>query len=228
MRAATMTRPPRPAKVDYEFRADLWALVARAQGGDTAAVGELYDATVDQVFRFVYYRVRRRREVAEDLTADTYARGFKRIDTLRRAGAASPAAWFITIAHNLVADHIKSADYQRTRLAADPHGTARITQNELRGRAAHGERPEDLAADPADCTVAHHDALALWTAVTQLDTDDQREVIRLRFLVGLNVAETAAVMGKTLGAVKTLQFRACCALRRQLADTSLDPAYAAA
>jgi RNA polymerase sigma factor (sigma-70 family) len=47
-------------------------------------------------------------------------------------------------------------------------------------------------------------------------TDDQREVIELRFFAGLSVAETAEAMGRQDGTVRGLQFRAIAALRRSL------------
>src|SRR5690349_15158781 len=76
----TEAEPPKyPARPDpSDAAAEVWALVERAQAGDAAAFGLIYDRYVDTVFRFVYFRVGNR-QLAEDLTSDTFLRALKRI-----------------------------------------------------------------------------------------------------------------------------------------------------
>src|ERR1700712_3231280 len=60
--------PKSPARPDpTDAAAEVWALVERAQAGDSEAFGLIYDRYVDTVFRFVYFRVGNR-QLAEDLT----------------------------------------------------------------------------------------------------------------------------------------------------------------
>src|SRR5262245_34992239 len=68
------TGTPPPARPDPgDAAAEVWALIERAQAGDGGAFGSLYDRYFDTVFRFVYFRVGNR-QLAEDLTADTFLR----------------------------------------------------------------------------------------------------------------------------------------------------------
>jgi RNA polymerase sigma-70 factor (ECF subfamily) len=180
----------------------LWALVAQIQGADGNVrdpLGELYRATYPTVFHYVRSKVRTY-QTAEDLTSDVYERAVKRIGGLRRQ-ASSPAAWLITIAHNRVADHYKS-------------GAARLTilMDEVHPRTAEG-RPEYVGAPDttANAVLADHDSIALRAAFGRL-TEEQREAMRLRYLVGLSIAETAELLGKPCPAVKSMTYRATRAL----------------
>ncbi len=172
-----------------------WALVERAQAGDAEAFGHLYDRYLDVVFRFVYYRVGNR-QLAEDLTADTFCRALRRIGSLQWQGS-DPSAWLVTIARNLVADHFKSGRYR-----------LEVTSGDV----LDGEK-EDKAPGPEQAAGDYLTNRALWAAVKQL-TEDQRNVIVCRFLRGLNVAETAEKLGSTIGAVKACQYRAVLNLAR--------------
>lgn len=164
----------------------VWELVHAAQQGDTAAFGALYDRYVDMVFRFVLYRVGDRL-LAEDLTSETFLRALRRITSVTYQGK-DVGAWFVTIARNLVLDHVKSSRYR-----------LEVTTSEF--------RDSDSSDDPEAEVVAGAVNAALLECVSQLG-EDQRECIGLRFLQGLSVAETAVIMGRNEGAVKALQHRA--------------------
>ncbi|WP_409328670.1 sigma-70 family RNA polymerase sigma factor [Trujillonella humicola] len=168
-------------------RVDVWALVARAQRGDAEAFGELYDHYVTMVYRYLYHRVGDR-ALAEDFTSETFVRALRRIDSLSFQGR-DVGAWLVTIARNIVRDHVKSSRYRLEVTTADMRDADRGT-----------EGPEDSVVS----RLTHEQVLA---CVRQLNSE-QQECISLRFLQGLSVAETAAVMGKKDGAVKALQHRA--------------------
>ncbi|MGY1770567.1 sigma-70 family RNA polymerase sigma factor [Blastococcus sp. SYSU D00813] len=168
-------------------RVDVWALVARAQRGDAEAFGELYDHYVTMVYRYLYHRVGDR-TLAEDFTSETFVRALRRIDSLSFQGR-DVGAWLVTIARNIVRDHVKSSRYRLEVTTADMRDADRGTDG-----------PEDSVVS----RLTHEQLLA---CVRQLNSE-QQECISLRFLQGLSVAETAAVMGKKDGAVKALQHRA--------------------
>src|SRR5580765_2318173 len=86
---------------------ETWRLVERAQQGDGEAFGQLYDRYFDTVYRFIYFRVNDR-TLAEDFTSETFLRALRRISTISYQGR-DIGAWFITIARNIVLDHVKSA-----------------------------------------------------------------------------------------------------------------------
>lgn len=191
--------PDRPDPSDAA--AEVWALIERAQAGDAEAFGLIYDRYVDTVFRFVYFRVGNR-QLAEDLTADTFLRALKRIGSFTWQGR-DLGAWLVTIARNLVADHFKSGRYRLEITMSDVLDADR----EDRG----------LEGSPEAAVVDHITNVELLAAVKQLNPE-QQECIVLRFLQGFSVAETAQAMGKNEGAIKALQYRAVRALARLLPD----------
>jgi RNA polymerase sigma-70 factor (ECF subfamily) len=181
--------------------AEVWALVERAQAGEADAFAQIYHRYLETVFRFVYFRVGNRQQ-AEDLTAETFVRALKRIGSVTWQGR-DLGAWLVTIARNLVADHFKSGRY---RLEV-PTGDVLDADREDRGPEG---RPELVVLNRIT-----NDALL--KAVGRLNPE-QQECIRLRFLQGLSVAETAQAMRKNEGAIKALQYRAVRALHRLLPE----------
>ncbi|CAM5686253.1 Sigma-70 family RNA polymerase sigma factor OS=Streptomyces alboniger OX=132473 GN=CP975_20030 PE=3 SV=1 [Streptomyces alboniger] len=173
-------------------------LVERAQAGESDAFGGLYDQYSDTVYRYIYYRVGGK-ATAEDLTSETFLRALRRIGTFTWQGR-DFGAWLVTIARNLVADHFKSS---RFRLE--------VTTGEML------DADEDRSAAQEDSVLESLSNAALLEAVRRLNPQ-QQECVTLRFLQGLSVAETARVMGKNEGAIKTLQYRAVRTLARLLPD----------
>ena len=188
---------PGSAPQDFER---ISALVELAQRGDAEAFGLLYERYVDVVYRYVYVRVGSA-HLAEDLTSETFLRALRRMDSFSWQGR-DIAAWFITIARNLITDNAKSA---RFRLE--------VTTADMLDADQHVDAPE------AEVLQRLRDT-RLIEAVKNLKPE-QAECVVLRFLQGLTLAETAKVLGKTEGAVKQLQLRAVRALHRELADVEI-------
>jgi RNA polymerase sigma-70 factor (ECF subfamily) len=164
-----------------------WDLVRATQAGDQEAFGQLYDRYHDMVFRYVLFRIGDR-QLAEDLTAETFLRALRRISSVSYQGR-DIGAWFVTIARNLVLDHVKSSRYRLEQ-----------TTSEIQDLSPATSGPEQQVLDGA----THEELLR---CVAKLNSD-QKECIALRFLQGLSVAETARLMGRNEGAVKALQHRA--------------------
>ncbi len=171
------------------------ALVTLAQDGDPEAFALLYERYVDVVYRYVYHRVGSH-HVAEDLTSETFVRALRRLDTFVWTGR-DIAAWFVTIARNLVVDHVKSSRYK-----------LEVTTGELLDGVGREPSPEQSVLERLRDE-------QLLSAVKRL-RPDQQECVALRFLQGLSLAETADVMGRSAGAVKQLQLRAIRSLHREL------------
>ena len=188
----TTTRRPDPE------HAETWDLVHAAQDGDTEAFARLYDRYVDVVFRYVLFRLGDR-ELAEDVTSETFLRALRRIGTVSYQGR-DVGAWFVTIARNLVLDHVKSSRFRLEVIAAD------VTED-----------GKQVQVGPEQQVMSNVTREALLACIDQLG-DDQRECIVLRFLQGLSVAETAKVMNRNDGAVKALQHRAVRRLAQLLPD----------
>ncbi|MGH3494434.1 MAG: sigma-70 family RNA polymerase sigma factor [Sciscionella sp.] len=176
-----------------------WELVEAAQAGDREAFGALYGRYVSGVSHFLGNRVRDR-GLVEDLTSETFTRALRRIDSVSDQGR-DPGAWLTTIARNLVFDHSKSSGYKLDTPTA-----------QIDDRDGHDRGPEQTAIDRDTAThLRHH--------VEQLSAD-QRQSIQHRFYEDLSVAETAAAMGRSEGAVKALQHRAINHLRAALTENT--------
>jgi RNA polymerase sigma-70 factor (ECF subfamily) len=197
--SGTADRSGGPVAGDGESEA-MVHLVRQAQEGSADAFGELYRIYCDTVFRYIYYRVSTR-ALAEDLTSETFVRALRRITTFSWQGR-DFGAWLVTIARNLVADHFKSSRHRME-----------VSTGEMLDS-------NEVEASPEESVLEHLSNEALLDAVHRLN-DQQRECVTLRFLQGLSVAETADIMGKNEGAIKTLQYRAVRTLARLLPAESL-------
>lgn len=178
-------------------------VVTRAQAGDSAAIAELWAEHRDVIFRFIYRRLGNPVH-AEDLAADVFVRLIKRADTFEWRGT-DIRAWLFVIARNLVADVFKSGRFRKEITAG---ASVDYAQSCLAGDPS----PEDTATDRItyDLVLRMMDQLG----------DEQREVLRLRFLCDLTIAEVAVAMGKEEGAIKALQYRAVRSMRRLFPDGS--------
>ena len=180
--------PPDPRPAPAEPPEDgPWALVRSAQAGDMSAFSELFDRYYDVVYRYVLFRMNDR-TLAEDITQETFLRALRRITSVTYQGR-DIGAWFVTIARNLIFDHVKSSRYRLESTTSDMIELSPST---------HG--PEQQVLDLATNE-------ELLRCVRKLNAD-QQECITLRFLQGLSVAETAKIMDRNEGAVKALQHRA--------------------
>ncbi|VXC21402.1 sigma-70 family RNA polymerase sigma factor [Nocardioides sp. AX2bis] len=171
---------------DEGERSRLIALVELARGGDAEAFGMLFDHYHPQVYRFLYHRTRSV-TLAEDLTSETFFRALRRMPDFRWQGK-DFGAWLMTIARNLTVDHFKSG---RVRMESTTEDMS---------------RHDDVTESTEDAVLAALTHEVLLDALQQL-SDEQRDCLVMRFLQGLSIAETAAVLGRSDGAVKQLQLR---------------------
>ncbi len=174
---------------------ELDALLTRAQQADSVALGQLYDRYVDKIYRYVYHRVGNA-ELAEDITGQVFTRMLEAIKA-GRPWQTSFSGWLYRIAHNLV------IDYYRRR--------SRASFVEIDEAAPTPSRE----GDPFQAVEMQINRARLRNALASL-TEEQAQVITLRFLEELSIAETAEIMGKTEGAIKALQYRAVLALKKVL------------
>lgn len=188
------TAPPDDASPEDER---VHALVELARTGDAQAFGQLYDLYVTSIYRFVYYRVGSR-QLAEDLTSDTFVRALGAVGRFTWQGK-DFGAWLTTIARNLVTDHHKSA---RARLE--------VTSDTMPERGLRAESSESEALSSLDDQT-------LYEAVASL-APEQRDCVVMRFMSGMSIAQTAAALGRSEGAVKQLQLRALRNLKSRLPD----------
>jgi RNA polymerase sigma-70 factor (ECF subfamily) len=149
-----------------------------------------YETYRDKIYTYLFFRVGFRREVAEDLTQDTFIRAFDAFVNFD-AEKGTFQAWIYRIAHNLLVNH-----YRDHKLTADID-------------AAHGlASKEDLAAAAGD----HLEAERIIATLDLLDSEE-RELLLLRHQQNLGNKELADVLHKSEGSVRTALSRATTHLR---------------
>lgn len=170
-------------------------LVDRAIEGDGEAFALLFRLTHASVYRYLYGRCGDA-TLAEDLAQDAYIRALRAIQRSFKGGSSDFLAWMIRIARNRFLDHVKSG--------------------RVRWEVVVDELPVTLATgNPEAEALASVEGADLRKALARL-TEEQQEIVLLRFFQGMPIAEVAGATGRTEGAVKALQFRALRALARVL------------
>ncbi len=178
---------------------DLTGLINRAQAGDVSAISELYARYAGVILRYLFLRVYEH-ELAQDLTQEVFIKVIKGIVKFEYRDEKSFLGWLYTISGNVL------HSYQRRRKFLS---TPLDTQEELIDvRSQHDVR--------VIC-----ERIALQQALQQL-TDDQQQVLTLRFFADMTNSEIASVLNRTEGAVKALQHRALQSLHKIMVRESDD------
>jgi RNA polymerase sigma-70 factor (ECF subfamily) len=170
------------------------ALVARAQAGDRDALEELYLLHFDRIYSYLHMSVGNRHD-AEDLTTQTFLKMLESIGRFRWQSAPF-SAWLFRIAHNLAMDHFRAnRRWQPEEEVPEPPGSEQASAEEDAlqsiGRQSMLELIEKLSAE-------------------------QQQVLTLKFVFNFPNGEVATILGKTEGAVKSLQHRALASLQKQI------------
>ncbi len=174
-----------------------------AQAGRPDQVTKLYEHYHAGIFRYLYYRVGDR-QTAEDLTSDVFLRMIRNLSGYALQDSSAPfQAWLFQIAHNLVTDY-----YRRSNI----HPQVALAEH------LAATDPEPDAGVDRHMTNEH-----LRLALSRLK-EDQRDVVVLRFVVGMPIVEVARTLHKSEDAVKGLQRRGLSALRDCLSE--LEASYA--
>ena len=170
---------------------DEW--VIRAQKGAEDAMSYLYLNHYQRIYRYLYYRAGDT-QTAEDLTSEVFLKMVQALPRYRLQNIPFQA-WLFQIARNLAIDHHRKHE---------SHPDV--------------EMPEDLKEDgqslDEDLEIKLTSDL-LSGALNKL-TDDQRDVILLRFVDGMSLAQVAQVLHRSEDSVKGLQRRALISLRQTL------------
>jgi RNA polymerase sigma-70 factor (ECF subfamily) len=177
-------------------------LLAAAVQFDDGALGELYDRYETKIYSYIYRRTGDA-TLAEDLTAQVFVKMLQAIRE-QKAWHSSFSGWLYRIAHNLVIDYYRQRDRQN-QVSLDE--SLALT---------------DDGADPIKNVASRIEAERLRNAIRQL-TDEQAEVLSLRFLEGYSITEVATMMKKSEGAIKALQYRAVTTLRQLLEYSQVEP-----
>ena len=184
-----------PVRTAAAPAAEVRKLVERAQAGQREALEELYLLHFDRVYSYLHMSVGNRHD-AEDLTTQTFLKMLESIGRFRWQSAPF-SAWLFRIAHNLAMDHF---------------------------RANRRWQPEEEVPEPLDSEVRSAEEEALHAIGRQsmlrlIETlsPEQQQVLTLKLVFNFPNADVATVLGKTEGAIKSLQHRALVSLQKQIA-----------
>jgi RNA polymerase sigma-70 factor (ECF subfamily) len=183
------TRPARSG--DQE---DVRKLVERAQAGDRDALEELYLLHFDRIYSYLHMSVGNRHD-AEDLTTVTFLKMLESIKRFRWQSVPF-SAWLFRIAHNVAMDHFRSSK--------------RVQPEE--------EVPEPIGSEQLSAEVEAMRSIGRQSMLQMIESlsDEQQQVLTLKFVFDFGNAEVASILGKTEGAVKSLQHRALASLQKKL------------
>jgi RNA polymerase sigma-70 factor (ECF subfamily) len=174
-------------------------LIRRAQEFDEEALGWLYQLFYPKLYNYAYLQLGNVQQ-AEDLASEVLLRVLESLKSYRFRGVPL-TAWIFRIARNCL------IDLHRRR--------QRRPQVGLYEGIPSAEDSPHVAAERAIA----HDELRL--ALTGL-TEEQRQVIILKFVAGMDNASAARVLGRSQGAVKSLQHRALVSLRKILSSQEVE------
>ncbi len=177
-------------------------LIRRAKAYEPGAFAEIYERYYQRIYNYVYYRVSDG-VTAEDLCSEVFVKALEAIDSFTFQGVPF-SAWLYRIASNLVIDHYRRQPQQQEVPLED-------------------SRPLIMDDNPGVNLERHFNHQELREALQGL-TPDQQQVIVLKFVDGLSNSEVAQILGKTEGAVKSLQHRALASLGRLMGEHNKDGA----
>lgn len=169
-----------------------WVWLQEAKLGDKEAFGRLYQLYLDRIYRFVFFRVSQQKEIAEDIVSDVFIKAWEKIGTFKEG---SFQAWLYMIARNRVIDYYRGVK--------------------------HNVSLEDSIIedkdDPQETVFQQLEVEQVKDALKHL-TQEQQEVIVLKFIEDVSNSEIASILGKREDAIRALQSRAIKELRKVLAE----------
>ena len=175
-------------------------LIRRARECDPSAFAKIYEYYYEDIYNYIYCRVSDA-HVAEDLTAEVFLKVLESIDSFTFRGIPF-FVWLVRIARNLVIDYFRKKPTMPIEVALE----------------------EEMPAAEAGVDEVFDQELTqqqLTRALSNL-TEDQQEVIILRFVDGFSVTDVAQALSKSEGAIKALQHRGLSSLSRIWKNVSPD------
>jgi RNA polymerase sigma-70 factor (ECF subfamily) len=184
-------------------------LIALAKQLDSDALGELYQRFLPVVYGSVAARVPDKR-LAEDITSEVFVSMLESISRLRATDEAGFAAWLLRITRFRIADHFR-AQAGEVPLAPSQAGSEEGEEAEVLLRVPS----RDPAGDPELTAEVREEWAEVAAAINQL-TEDQRQVIVGKLILGYDNEMVARIVGKNVASVKALQHRGLQTLHRLL------------
>jgi RNA polymerase sigma-70 factor (ECF subfamily) len=174
-------------------QSEVISLVKEAAGGNIQAFGHLYRIYLDQIYRYVFYHVNDKM-TAEDITEEVFLKAWKAIKSCKGRGKTF-SSWLYRIAHNHMVNTLRDNN-RITYLANDR---------------------EIQITDPTRQAELNIECQEMLKAIDCLP-ENQKQVIILKFIEGLDNREISKIIGKSEGAVRITQMRALTKLREKFGE----------
>ncbi len=176
---------------------EIQTLVEQTKQGDRDAFATLYERFVDQIYRYIYFRVDH--DDAEDLVETVFVKAWENIHKYTNTGNTF-SSWLFRIAHNLVVDHYRLN-----------HSVEAITEEYQEYRAEF---------HPGISTERKLDNDLLHKGLKHLK-DDYQQFLILKYINELSNKDISVMLEKSEGSLRILQYRALRALRTVLEDMGM-------
>ncbi len=179
------------------FRSGPAAELAAAGRGDPDALGRFYDTHVDGLYAFVFYRVGRDQELAEDIVQDTFARAMTQLGSYDRARG-SVGTWLTTLSRNVIRDHLRA--HHRTDAVAERWDRIDASLTQLYDALERAPLPGEVLAraetrDLVNLTIAHL-------------PEQYRLALARKYVDERSLEDLASELGLSVDAAKSLLARA--------------------
>ena len=169
---------------------------------DKQAFIEAYDLYIDQIFRFVFFKVGSKEE-AEDITSMVFLKCWNYIYEGNLADYQTLKPLLYKIARNTIIDHYRK-NQNRQQVSLDDIDNTIVAIDDK-------QNPEE------EISVSFDFQKVMEEKLPQLK-DEYREVIVLRFINELSIAEISKILGKTNGNVRVMIHRALESLQQLVRD----------
>ena len=179
------------ATVSTYDQSEIVRLVEKAAGGNFEAFGKLYSIYLDRIYRYAFYQVKDKM-TAEDITEEVFVKAWKAIDSCKGKGHTF-SAWIYRIAHNHIINTFRN---MRKCVSMEMENLTELSDPKLE----------------VEMTLDRQELLAVLADLPQ----NQRQVVILKFIEGLDNREIGQIMKKSEGAIRILQMRALTTLRQKL------------
>ncbi len=173
-------------------------LVLHCQAGELNEFAKLYDAFLDRIYKFVFYRVGHK-ELSEDITSTVFLKALQNIQKFN-PDKGEFSTWLYTIAKNSVVDHFRSG------------ATVELPLEEVES--------VDTVESPFEQAVRSMDAQKAQSILNALG-EKERELIVMRLWDGLSHKEIAEILGQSEGSVRTSFSRVMSSLKLVYGPTAV-------
>lgn len=167
-------------------------LVRQMKQGDRDAFGKLYLKYLDAIYRYIYFRVGQEKAIAEDISETVFFRAWEHIGSFKE-NQGTLKAWLYMIAKNAITDHFRKNK-----------------------NVVHLEESILSTGDNIEEKIEYNDQVSRLMSRLSLLTDEQRQVITMKYIEEMQNDEIAHILGKNEEAIRALQHRALQKLKKLL------------